>query len=1143
MKVTRFKKLMLTLSATCLFATSASAQTTTTTTPGANEAVSVTDQKTTWIQVLQDNGIDIPAGADGVVISNGKGGNITATLDAIVTQADTTIINAGNISGGFNAINFVNGSGSGSVTNLGTGVISSDSRAINIGGTVSVSNAGQIIGTGDQRNGTVYSDSAANNFSVKNSGTIDAGVGNQGAGFSAELSETGTDFSINNSGTLAGRGNAGAGAATAGDGIRLERTRVGGALDGTTTGLFTGDITNSGTISSEGANGTVGGFRAVNGVDFQGSLVNEAGGVISGTQNGVYFGNATPAGGGDHTGGVVRNEGTISSDSRALNIDGTGLEVNNSGSIVGTGDQRNGTAYADSTAQNFTLNNSGSIDAGAGNLGAGFSAELSDAGNDFSINNSGTIAGRGDAGAGVATAGDGIRLERTRVDGALDGTTTGLFTGDITNSGTISSEGANGTVGGFRAVNGVDFQGSLVNEAGGVISGTQNGVYFGNATPAGGGDHTGGVVRNEGTISSGSRALNIDGEGLSVINEGDIVGTGNQRNGTVYSDDTANNFSLDNSGRIDAGIGNAGSGVSLSVGSSPLNATIDNSGTIQGRTQAGAPLDSADAQAGDGLRIEGVRGTTEDGGVSFAPGAFAGTITNSGQIASGDNTAGTVAGVRTVNGLSFQGALNNTGSISGASNGLYFGDADHTGGVVNSSGVISSDSRALNIDGTGLEINNSGTILGTGNQRNGTVYADSTAQDFTLNNSGTIDAGAGNEGAGFSVELSSTGNDFTINNSGELRGRGTAGAGLATAGDGIRLERTRVGGALDATTTGLFTGTINNTGTVTSEGDSGTTAGFRAVNGVDFQGTLNNTGTISGVQNGVYFGNPVAAGGGDHTGGVVNNFGVISSDSRAFNLDGEGLQVNNAGEILATGAQRNGTFYVDGTADNFSLNNSGSIDATGGSGSGLSIQVGSFSGDVQTGSIVNSGSIIGSGDSGIDAGIRLFSNTPDTVFSGDIINDVGGLITADGSPAVLIQDGVTFDGSLINAGEIDGSISLASGDLELLDSSLLSLTIDSLTDFDTVDITEDLLFGGALELNFSDPFAFEIGQTFDLFDFGSVSGSFSSISSGPLALDFSNLSSQGTVTVAGNTATAVPEPSSFTVLVLGGVVLLRRRRK
>ena len=112
--------------------------------------------------------------------------------------------------------------------------------------------------------------------------------------------------------------------------------------------------------------------------------------------------------------------------------------------------------------------------------------------------------------------------------------------------------------------------------------------------------------------------MNIDGEGLTVVNEGSIIGTGNQRNGTVYSDDTASNFSLDNSGRIDAGVGNAGSGVTLSVGDT-LDATIDNSGTIQGRTQDGAPLGSADALAGDGLRLEGVRGTNDAGGVTFAP--------------------------------------------------------------------------------------------------------------------------------------------------------------------------------------------------------------------------------------------------------------------------------------------------------------------------------------------------------------------------------------------------------------------------------------------------------------------------------------------------------------------------------------------
>ena len=128
MKITRFQNLMRAFMATCLITTagvsSVSAQITTTATPAANEEVNVTEESTTWIQVLQANGIDIPQGADGVVISNGEGGNITAPLDAIVTQADTTVINAGNIAGGFNAINFVNGAGTGSVTNLSTGVIS-----------------------------------------------------------------------------------------------------------------------------------------------------------------------------------------------------------------------------------------------------------------------------------------------------------------------------------------------------------------------------------------------------------------------------------------------------------------------------------------------------------------------------------------------------------------------------------------------------------------------------------------------------------------------------------------------------------------------------------------------------------------------------------------------------------------------------------------------------------------------------------------------------------------------------------------------------------------------------------------------------------------------------------------------------------
>jgi len=377
------------------------------------------------------------------------------------------------------------------------------------------------------------------------------------------------------------------------------------------------------------------------------------------------------------------------------------------------------------------------------------------------------------------------------------------------------------------------------------------------------GDTTGAIINNSAgnIIQADSRAINIDGDDATINNSGIIRGTGNQRNGTIYGNRTSNGLVINNAatGVIDAGAGNEGAAIAIEVGGggAPITGSITNAGLLQGRGQAAA----SGGTAGDGLRF-------------FGPGLapiyqYNGDVTNSGTITS-ESAVGTTAGVRFANRINFGGTLTNeaTGTISGVNNGLYFGEADHTGGVVNNAGTISSDSRALNIDGTGLVVNNSGSILGTDNQRNGTVYADSTAQDFTLNNTatGVIDAGMGNEGAGFSAELSAAGNNFDINNDGTIQGRGQASAGAPGAGDGLRFERTRVAGMLDGSTTGLFTGDITNTGTIASESAQGTAAGIRFVNGVSFNGTIDNSGTISGVQNGLYFGNATPAGGGDFTG-------------------------------------------------------------------------------------------------------------------------------------------------------------------------------------------------------------------------------------------------------------------------------------
>ena len=355
---------------------------------------------------------------------------------------------------------------------------------------------------------------------------------------------------------------------------------------------------------------------------------------------------------------------------------------------------------------------------------------------------------------------------------------------------------------------------------------------------------------------------------------------------------------------------------------------------------------------------------------------------------------------------------------------------------------------------------------------------------------------------------------------------------------------------------------LNNSGVINSESAQGTAAGIRFVNGISFDGEINNSGVISGVQNGLYFGNPVEGQGADHSNGVVNNTGVISSDSRALNIDGDGLTVNNNGDILATGRQRNGTAYVDGTADNFTLVNglAGRIDASGGAGSGVSVQVGSFDGDVQTGSIVNAGLIAGSGDQAVDAGVRLFSSTGNTTFNGDITNDFGGVITASDAAAILIQEGVTFNGDLINNGTIDGAVSFApsasplsvlatlstpgaapdASEVILGGTSLLVLDILGTEDgeFETFDVsTHDLTFGGVLELNFEGGFAPELGDSFDLFDFNSAAGQFASIQSGDILFDTSALLTTGVLTVA-----AVPEPSSLGLLILGSGLLWRRRR-
>ncbi|MEM7412829.1 MAG: calcium-binding protein [Myxococcota bacterium] len=804
--------------------------------------------------------------ADRVAVKNTSHGAIEAEDTAVeITGERAFVANDGRLEGDVNGVNFVNG-GESSGTLVNRGVIESDSRAVNIGGeNILVVNQGDIIGTGDQRNGTIYSDASAERYAIVNDhgATIDAGEGNQGAGIALQTGDEDGESvraSIVNRGEIDGRGQAASNVGLAGDGIRIFSGTPGGEDES-----FRGNLVNSGRISSESNQGTTAGVRVADGVGFDGTIANQHGGVIEGANNGLYFGNA------EHDARVL-NDGTIQSDSRAVNIDGTGVDLVNRGEILGTGNQRNGTIYSDATADDYSIVNErhATVDAGEGNQGAGIALQTGDVDGDTveaSIVNRGEIDGRGQAASNVGLAGDGVRIFSGTPGGENE-----TFEGHLVNSGRISSESNQGTTAGVRVADGVGFDGTIANQRGGLIEGANNGLYFGNA------EHDARVV-NDGTIQSDSRAVNIDGTGVDLVNRGDILGTDNQRNGTIYSDATADDYSIRNErrGDVDAGEGNQGAGIALQTGDvdgDTVHAQIVNRGEIDGRGQGAA--DSG--LAGDGIRIfSGTPGGEDE--------TFEGYLINSGRISS-ESTQGPTSGVRIANGVGFDGTIANRrgGLIEGANNGLYFGDAAHDARVIND-GTIRSDSRAVNIDGSGVELVNRGDIVGTGNQRNGTIYSDATAEDYQVVNErrGLVDAGHGNDGAGISLQTGDENGDIvsaSVRNSGRIVGRGDGEGNLE--GDGVRI----FSGASEAPDGVIFQGDLENYRDILGSDDA---IDIRA--GVTLDGDIVNTGRLVGDDTGIEITGAVD--------GVIRNHGIIAGGRAAIDASEAeaGVEVLNRGRI------------------------------------------------------------------------------------------------------------------------------------------------------------------------------------------------------------------------------------------------------
>ena len=797
---------------------------------------------------------------------------------------------------------------------------------------------------------------------------------------------------------------------------------------------------------------------------------------------------------------------------------GAALQIQNTITVGAEALTLNGTGIASDGA----LRNILGVNTYGGAVTLGSASRInSDAG---TLTLSGAITG---AGIGLTVGGSGD----TVLSGGI-GTTTGSVTKD--GAGTLSLGGVNTYTGGTTIS-----AGTLK-----VTSSTGLGASSSAASVT-----AGAVLDLSGTLMTNTNALTLNGTGISsggaLINSIGVAGTyaGLITLGSDSSIMARNgNIAITNAGTITGAYGLTLGGalygnIASVIGTSTLTKqdagtwTLSAANTYTGLTTvSGGILTYAvnNAISTGAVTVNGAGAVLALGTFSDSVGAVtltAGDITGSGTLTSTTGFTMNNAAATSVSAI-LGGAVALTKS--GAGTLTLSGANTYTGATTVSLGTLlinGSTSASSAVAVSGATLGGSGTVGGTTGVTGGTI-----------NGSGLTLAGL--------ATFNSTGNT--------LSGTVTSTSGVTLAAGAAVTQTGTLTGNLNTTATGTFTanGAVTGTATVASGGTlagSGSVGGATTLNG----GTINLTGGTLGGTLGVTGGNW------NGTGSVT---GATTSSSGTFTV-GSGANLTATGGLNVTGgtiAAGNSTSTITGSV-NYTSNSSSSFQ--GKIAGSSTVTLNNAAATLTLGTALSPVTQTYTGATNVTAGTMVVNGTLQngalTVSSGGTLK---GNITAGGTTSIL---------GTLSVGNSPGSGTFATlnlSGLNLTEFNTGALPTNPGTDFDTINVTAALSYGGELRLSFAGAIA-NSATAFDLFSGAAVAGASNSFDSvtlyntgGQVGGRLINVAGiwSGTANLGygtgmqsfsfnqstGDLIVAVPEPTTWALLAfsLTTVMVLRRRR-